>query len=137
MRLRAALILALSLLGACGGSPKMAVEGAWARAVLGSGSVYLALSNRGGTADTLVSARCDEAALAEIHLSYFDQGMMGMEPAGELRVNPGETLEFKPLALHVMLAGLKRRFKKGDTLHIEFVFQKSAPLRFEAVVREP
>jgi len=120
-------------------SPGLEISQAWSRATPASAPVgvgYLALKNRGAEPDRLLGGSTEVAARVEVHEMSMDGGVMKMrEVAGGLEVKPGETRELKPGGHHLMLMGLKRPLKEGESFRIRLEFAKSGAREVEFTVR--
>ena len=91
------------LLGACSVAAPLRVTDA--RIPLPAGpnaAVYFQLENNGDHEVELVGAASD-IAVAEIHQTTMSGGMMQMEPVDRITLVPGQTVEFAPGGLHIML----------------------------------
>lgn len=86
--------------------------------------------------DTLLSAECDACQTIELHDHINDNGIMRMRPVTNVAVKNGE-INFKPGGLHIMLMGLKRELKEGETLKIRLNFEKAGPLDIDYTVQNP
>jgi copper(I)-binding protein len=131
MRRLLPLLLALPLVAAAP-APRLAVEQAQIRASQGglnTTAAYFTVRNAGRAADVLTGAACDCAATAAVHDSRMAGGVSRMGPAGPLTIAPGGQLTLKPGGLHLMLTGLKRPIKAGETVRITLVFAKAGALR--------
>jgi copper(I)-binding protein len=101
-----------------------------------TGAVYLSVSNRGETADTIVSASTPVADKAEIHEHVEENGVLRMRAVqGGLKLAPGTSAEFKPGGLHIMLFGLKQRLEEGTSFPLTLVFEKAGKLALEVRVQ--
>jgi copper(I)-binding protein len=131
MRRLLPLLLALPLIAAAP-APKLVVERAELRASQGglkTTAAYFTVRNTGQAADILTGAACDCAASATVHDSRMVAGVSRMAPAGSLAIAPGGQLTLKPGGLHLMLTGLKRPIKAGETVPITLVFARAGELR--------
>jgi copper(I)-binding protein len=101
----------------------------WARATpkgatIGGG--YLKITNNGATPDRLVSGSSSISARFEIHEMSVENGVMRMRPLKDgVEIKPGQTVEFKPGGLHIMMVDLKQPIKAGDHIKGTLVFQKA------------
>jgi copper(I)-binding protein len=104
----------------------------------GTGAVFMKLVNEGRAAERLVGAETDVAAVVEIHESRMEGDVMTMVflPDGLEIPAQGEVL-LKPGGYHLMLIGLQRDLKQGDTLALVLEFEKSGRMTVEAQVRQP
>ncbi|MEW5829058.1 MAG: copper chaperone PCu(A)C [Chloroflexota bacterium] len=133
------LLLTIFLLSACGTTGEFKVMDAWARPAASgeNGAVYFIISNATDTDDILLSASTDVASAAEVHMSMMDDnGVMSMQMQGSVQVSSGESVTFKPGGLHIMLIGLNRELKVGDTFILTLQFEKAGEIAVQVEVRE-
>ena len=113
------------------------ISGAWSRPAPqgGNGVGYMVLAN-GGKADRLVSASSPVAGRVEMHESMIMGGkaMMHPRPRG-VELPAGKTVAFKPEGLHLMLIGLKKPLKVGETVPMTLTFEKSGQVTVPFAVR--
>jgi hypothetical protein len=113
------------------------ISGAWSRPAPqgGNGVGYVVLAN-GGKADRLVSASTPVAGRVEMHESMIMGGkaMMHPRPRG-VELPAGKTVAFKPEGLHLMLIGLKKPLKVGETVPVTLKFEKSGEVAVSFAVR--
>lgn len=113
------------------------ISGAWSRPARagGNGVGYVVLAN-GGKADRLVSASTPAAGRVEIHESMVMGGkaMMHPRPRG-IELPAGKTVALKPEGLHLMLIGLKKPLKVGETVPVTLKFEKSGEVTVSFAVR--
>jgi hypothetical protein len=100
------------------------------------GGTYMTLRNSGSTSDRLIGASSPEAEKAETHETKVESGMAMMRAVGAVELKPGATVELKPGGLHLMLLGLKRPLKEGETLKLTLVFEKAGAVEIEAVIEK-
>jgi copper(I)-binding protein len=157
-------ILAASVvLSACAtAGPKVRVENAWARPAAassmneGSGTagmqdmsgmsgmsgsettsaVYFVIVNEGGEADTLIGATTDVANQAEIHETQIVGDVAEMAPVPRVDIPAHGRIEFKPGGYHVMLVGLTRDLKEGETLKLTLRFEKSGAITLDVPIQQ-
>jgi copper(I)-binding protein len=55
----------------------------------------------------------------------MDSGVMRMRPVERLQVDPGARITLRPGGDHVMLMGLKRPLRGGETFPMTLAFEKS------------
>lgn len=107
----------------------LSVTKAWARATPGlakNGGAYVTIVNRTGKDDRLVAASGDVAARVEIHTHIMDNGVMRMRRVEGIDIPAGKTLNMRPGGYHVMLIGLHKPLKKGETFPITLTFRSGA-----------
>jgi copper(I)-binding protein len=93
------------------------------------------LENGGDAPDRLLSAKSEVAERASLHESRAEGDVMKMGPVeGGIEVPAHGTAELKPLGLHVMLMGLNRPLKDGETFPMTLVFEKQGEVRIEVKV---
>ena len=104
-----------------------------------TGAVFMTLKNDGRRPDTLIAAHADGIAEAvELHRTTVDDGVMKMQPVESgIEIPAQSEVVLKPGDYHMMLLGLKRDLKVGDTFTITLSFELSDPLELSVEVREP
>ena len=138
----AGLIAALLLVTACssGSAGGITVSGVWARPSLGSAeptAAYLTITSTSGQADRLVSVSSPIAGAVEIHQTTTDAtGMTGMDAMSGIDIAPGATVTLDPGGMHLMVTGLTKPLKPGDTLELHLVFQRAGTIVVSAEVRQ-
>lgn len=98
-------------------------------------AVYLTLENTGDKEMTILGVSTPAAEHAMIHQTTEHHGTSHMDHLAELDVPGKKTLEFKPGGLHVMLMGLKKPLKAGDTFPLTLEVEKADPLQLSVEVR--
>ncbi len=104
------------------------VENAWARATPGfakNGGAYFTAVNAGNTADRITGVSADVAARVELHTHLNDNGVMRMRQVEGVDVPAGGTVTFKPGSYHIMLIGLHKPLKKGESFPVTLTFEKA------------
>ncbi len=130
--------LILLLCSSCVAQKNIRVQDAWIRpANKGENSaVYMTILNPTGEDDALLSATCDEAEMAQIHMSMMDaNGITKMEKQESVSIPARNRVEFKPGGLHIMLMGVKKNLSPGEQVTIHLQFQKSGKLSISAPVK--
>lgn len=133
------LILLVPLLSTCQREGHLSVDSPWVRpGAAGSNSAaYFAINNPTSEPDLLLSAACDLAAAAEIHLSRMrEDGTMEMRPQENVPVPPGGSVNFEPGGLHVMLVDLQQDLNAGDTFDLRLTFQNAGEITVQVEVLE-
>lgn len=132
--------LALSLPATAQEHPEgMHVHDVYARSmgqVGASGAVFFMMHNNTETDDRLLSATADVAERVELHTHKEDaNGVMQMLHVTEgLPLAAGEMHALARGGDHVMLMGLTRELKDGDTFPLTLVFEQAGQITVEAVV---
>ena len=124
-------VLALAtILSAGSAQAEVSVTNAWARETIGAGKTsagYARIVNT-GTADRLVSVSTPAAAMADVHQSVEQGGMMRMLPVKALDIPAkGETL-LKPGGYHIMIMNAQKPFKVGEVMEFTFTFEHAGKI---------
>lgn len=124
-----AIVIALGIAAPSHAQQTPIIEDAWAReSPPGSpnGAVYLAIWNP-GAADRLVGVdvSTDVAERAELHAVTQADGMMRMGVVHAIEVPAGARVALEPQGRHVMLIGLRRPLKQGETLVLRVRFENA------------
>src|SRR5690606_25134906 len=111
-----------------GSSAGLHVEWAWARPGItgGTSAVYMNLVHHGEEPLNVIGAEAEVAATVELHETILStEGATGagrqtmrMVRVPSIPIAPGETVEFAPGGLHVMLIGLRQRLAEGDEVEL-------------------
>jgi copper(I)-binding protein len=137
---RSALGLALALAAAAPAAAhqhhRIEVVDPWVRAALAgrTTAAYMTLVNPTDTPDRLVSAASAAAQTVELHAHIHEGGVMRMRPVAAIEVHPGEPAVLQPGGLHVMLIGLTRDLKRGETIRLALTFEKAGTIEVEVPV---
>ena len=109
----------------------ISLQHVWARATPGAattGAAYLTVTDN-GRPDRLVGVSTPIAAMAEVHETIHDNGVMKMRPvAGGIALEPGKPVAFTPGGYHIMLMGLKSPLKAGDSFPLTLTFEHARPI---------
>ena len=108
----------------------VAVQHVWARAAAEEGMssvVYLTIVNRGGE-DALTHARTPIATAAVLHQTRNDAGVMRMLDVASIPIAAGQRVALKPGGYHIMLVGLQKPLKPGDTFPVSLTFAHAGTL---------
>jgi periplasmic copper chaperone A len=127
-RILATLLLLLPA-AALADSSAIKVEQAWSRTAMAGheGVIYLTITNA-GPADNLTAISTPVAAMAELHRSINDNGVMKMRGVPSLAIEPGTTVTLSPNGYHIMLMDLKQTLKQGDSFPVTLTFEKAGPV---------
>ncbi|MBN8892474.1 MAG: hypothetical protein BGP12_17420 [Rhodospirillales bacterium 70-18] len=117
-------------------TPSVQITEAWARATAPhamGGGAFLTLTAHGAP-DALVGAASPVAKDVELHETINDQGVMKMVAVPVLNLAPEAPVTLRPGSYHIMLMGLTRQLKPGDTFPMTLTFQKAAPVTVTVTV---
>lgn len=136
---RSALALALAAVAAPAAAHhdhRIEVVEPWARAALAgrTSAAYMTLVNPTDTPDRLVSAASPVAQAVELHAHLHEGGVMRMRPVAAIEVHPGEPAVLAPGGLHVMLIGLTRDLRRGETIRLTLSFEQAGTVEVEVPV---
>lgn len=110
----------------------------WARATAPTaptGGGFLTITNKGTTADRLVSASSPAAEKVQIHEMKMDGNIMRMrEVEHGLEIPPGATVTLAPGGFHLMMMGLKGPLKQGARVPLTLTFEKAGRIDVELAV---
>lgn len=109
------LAVALSLSGYA--MAQTTVEDAWARATVpGQPATGAFMTLTADSDSTLLSVQSPAAKDTQIHQSTMKGDVMSMLPVDEVSLPAGEPVVFDANGYHVMLMGLVKQVKEGDTV---------------------
>ena len=86
------------------------------------GAVYLRITNSGDEERQLFAIDSDVAGFAEVHRSFYEDGMRRMRHVKHLVVSPGQTLTFEPGSYHIMLMDMVQLPEIGKTFPMTLEF---------------
>ncbi len=148
-------VLALAACANAGPAPDggVQVSDAWVRATVfgeadagayehpaagefGNSAAYMTIRNTGAAGDYLVGVETDVAAAAELHTVEDNGGMLAMWPVEAIEIPAGATVELRPGGHHLMLIGLSRELRAGETVPLTLRFERAGELVVEAEVRQ-
>lgn len=134
----AALALATSLAAPPALADGLSVTNAWSRStpeVAKVGVVYFTLANDTKKSDRLLKLSTPVAQKAEVHRTEVLDGIARMREVAVLHVDAGQTLEFKPGGMHVMLTGLRKPLVAGTTYELDLLFEVAGARKVRVSVR--
>ena len=97
---------------------------------------FMAISNTGTEADSLIGVEADFAAKAETHESKVDANGIGtMEHVDSIEIPPGQTVSLDHGGYHIMLIDIKAPLRAGTQVKLVFVFDDQSTLAVQLPVR--
>ena len=136
-------LMAWAIAAAVGAPPahagELAITNAWSRTTppgVTVGVAYFTLKNDTGRSDRLLKISTSVATKAQVHRTEILDGIARMREVAVLHVDAGQTLEFAPNGMHVMLTGLKQALVEGKTFEIEMLFERAGPRKVKVAVRK-
>ena len=141
IRLPAWTILLLAGLGACQPhvEPPVVISDVRILAPIpgsSTGVAYMTIFNHGGGMDRLVAVESDVAKKVELHTHSMKDGVMRMRRISAIEVHPGEPEVLAPGGNHVMLMGLHKSLKDGQTFTVHLVFEKAGKIAVDVAVHK-
>lgn len=116
------------------------IEHPWSRATPAgatTGAAYMTIENGSNAEDRLTGATSDVAATTEIHEMKMADGVMKMRAVTDgLAVPAHGSVALKPGGYHVMLIGLKKPLKAGETVVLTLDFAKAGKVDVSAPVMD-
>ena len=100
-----------------------------------NGAAYFRIHNHGANADRLTAVQTPIADRAELHTHTASDGVMKMRRLDAVDVPADGAAAFEPGGLHVMLLGLKRPLKAGESFPLKLHFERAGPLEIVVTVR--
>ena len=118
---------------------QLSAQSAWVAEALPGQSMtaaYMTISNEGDIDEELVSVESEVAENLELHEMVQQGDMMRMRRVDSIVIGPGEDVALEPGGLHIMLIGLTREVKEGDTVELNLIFESGANLTVSAPVKK-
>ena len=131
--------LGASLAGLPAFAGELAVTNAWSRSTppgVTVGVAYFTLKNDTGKSDRLLKITTPVASKVQVHRTEVLDGMARMREVAVLHVDAGQTVEFAPNGMHLMLMGLKQPLAEGRSFEIELLFEVAGPRKVKVAVRK-
>jgi hypothetical protein len=119
-------------------SSGVTVENPFARpsaGTAGAGAAYMTIRNP-GPADRLVAASTPAARTTELHTHIREGDVMRMRKVEAIEIPEKGAATLEPGGLHVMLIGLHKPLKTGDTFSLTLTFAKSGTITVQVPVKE-
>jgi hypothetical protein len=119
---------------------ELTVTNAWSRTTppgVTVGVAYFTLRNDTGKSDRLLKISSPVASRVQVHRTEILDGVARMREVAVLHVDAGQTLEFAPNGIHVMLMGLKKPLVEGQKFELALQFEVAGPRKVKVEVRKP
>ena len=123
---------------AAAADPAIIVEDPWVRVTFGQSTTtaaYMTIVNRSGKGDTLTGVETLDGAQAHIHETATQGDTVKMRMLDRLAVPPNGRAALTPAASHIMISGLKRPLKAGETLPLKLRFAQTGEITVTFAVR--
>ena len=121
-------LAALALAACTPAKPDIAVTDVWARAVAPgqtSGAAYMTITNKGDSADKLISAKVSLSQAGGLHSSRTANGVMSMSAADSLDIPAHGKVELAPGGTHLMIMDLRVPMTAGERFYVDLKFEQS------------
>lgn len=121
--------------------PAVVMTDVWARATPGlpdeNSAVYAVLQNKLAKADRVVSAAVPDsvAKRVELHTTVQEAGVMKMVQVEGFDLPASGTFKLEPGGNHIMLLGIAKQFKPGDTFTVSLKLQSGASVESRVEVK--
>lgn len=129
------LLLSIANVGAQG----ITVQDAWIRGIPPSATTtaaFMTIHNAGSDDAILKSADCEVAETVQIHTMEQVGEIMKMKEVSELRIPANGQAILAPKGYHIMLIGLVRPIKEGESIPLSLNFADRATVVVDAVVKK-
>lgn len=100
-------------------------------------AVFLKLTNHGSENAVLIGATSSISKNAELHAIKKEGAKMSMQRLDEVAIKPHATHEFKPGADHIMLIGLLKPLKEGESIDLTLIFKDGSKLSLKNIAAKP
>jgi hypothetical protein len=109
----------------------------WSRATPGAartGVAFMEIRTVAGASDRLIGARSGTAAAVEVHSHAEEAGVMRMRRVDGVPIPEGQAVRLEPGGYHLMLIGLTKPLRQGETIMLTVIFEKAGEITIEAPV---
>ena len=121
------------------GAQGITVQDAWIRGIPPSATTtaaFMAIHNAGSDDAILKSADCEVAENVQIHTMEQVGEIMKMKEVSELRIPANGQAILAPKGYHIMLIGLVRPIKEGESIPLSLNFADRPTVVVDAVVKK-
>lgn len=116
---------------------QLEVTNAWARATPGKSDVGAAYATiQSPTADRLVAASSPVAKKVDLHTMTMSGTVMQMRPVAAIDIPAGQPVTLAPDGLHIMLEGLKKPLRAGQSFPLTLSFEKAGKQTVNVAVQK-
>jgi periplasmic copper chaperone A len=121
------------------GAQGITVQDAWIRGIPSSATTtaaFMTIHNAGSDNAILKSADCEIAETVQIHTMEQVGEIMKMKEVSELRIPANGQAILAPKGYHIMLIGLVRPIKEGESIPLSLNFADRPTVVVDAVVKK-
>jgi copper(I)-binding protein len=108
---------------------QVVVKDAWARATVPAAKASGAFMQIESKTDARLVGVSSPVATAELHQMSMQNNRMAMAHVDAIDLPAGKTVSLAPGGYHVMLMGLKRQLKEGETVPVTLVVEQKGGKR--------
>ncbi|WBS04756.1 copper chaperone PCu(A)C [Pseudoduganella sp. SL102] len=124
-----AALLALASLSAISANAQVTVKDAWARATVPAAKASGAFLRIESKTDARLVGVSSPVGMAELHQMSMQDNRMSMAHVDAIDLPAGKAVQLAPGGYHVMLMGLKRQLKEGETVPLTLVVEQKGGKR--------
>lgn len=99
-------------------------------------AAYFSMKNHGTKEVRLLQASSPDAKKIEIHRTVEADGSVHMESIDSIKIKPGETIQLKPMGLHLMIMGLKKPLSEGESISVILKFENHPNIALKATAKK-
>lgn len=96
---------------------------------------YVTIHNPSLIKDKLLKVECADTNFTELHDHINENGVMKMRPVDAIAVETPQ-VELKRGSLHIMLMGLKKDLKEGETIKMRLIFERAGAVDVDFPVQQ-
>lgn len=140
MKSKSLIVIATLLFVAQAYAADVTIDGAWARATApgqANGSVGMIITSQQDA--RLIAVSSSASASSEIHTMTMDDGVMKMRQIEDLPLPAKQAVKLGPGGEHLMLMGLKKPLREGDTipltLTVQYADKRMEKIQVKALVK--
>jgi hypothetical protein len=112
----------------------------WARSTPGratNGATYISkIQNHGKKMDRLIATTSSAAKRLQIHNTITENGIAKMRHVKAMDIHVRHTASLKPGGYHIMMMGLQKPLKAGDTFPLTLEFEKAGKVEIIVEVKK-
>jgi copper(I)-binding protein len=113
------------------------IDRPWTRATtVQTGAAYMTVRIAGQAPDKLVKVTSIDAERVEIHSMSMEGGVARMREVPGIDIRPGAATQLKPGGFHLMLVGLRRPLREGESIRLALTFEKAGTVEVDATVEK-
>ncbi len=102
-----------------------------------NGAAFLTITNVSDAPAKIISASSDIAEKVELHTHIMEDDIMMMREVEAYDVPAGGTITLKPTGHHLMLMGLTRPLKAGESFPLTLVSENNGEMNVDITVKSP